>query len=172
MNQKKFQAGLAFTSVILLLIGLSIACGGGSSESDLKGKVGEKIKTDKFEITVSSVTPRNSVGGEFINQKAGQGAVFVVVNFNYKNVSKEPINSFSVPKVKIVDPNNVAYDQAFAASAAYATEINLDKKIASDINPGISQRDAEIFEVSKEIWSKAGWKLRIEADKNIEITIK
>jgi hypothetical protein len=72
MNQKKFQAGLAFTTVILLLIGLSIACGGGSSESDLKGKVGEKIKTDKFEITVSSVTPRNSVGGEFINQKRGQ----------------------------------------------------------------------------------------------------
>lgn len=171
MSKKRLQAGFAFTTVVLLLIVLSIACGG-SSEPDLTGRVGEKITTNKFEITISSVTPRYTVGGGFINEKAGEGAVFIVVNFNYKNISKEPVSTFRVPKIKIIDPNNVAYDAAIAASASYATENNFNKKIASDLNPGISQRDAEVFEVSKENWNKSGWKLRIEADKDILVTIK
>jgi len=50
--------------------------------------------------------------------------------------------------------------------------INLNKKVASNLNPGISQTDASVFEVSKEIWAKKGWKVRVSADKNIEITIK
>ena len=171
MIQKKIQAGFAFVTVLLVLIGLSIACGG-SSEPAKKGKIGEKISTEKFDIVVSSVNTRNSVGGEFFREKAGQGAVFVVVNFNYKNISKEPIGTFSMPSIKIVDPNNVSYDSATGASGAYATEINLDKKIASDLNPGITQRDADVFEVSKENWDKAGWKLIIKADNDVEITIK
>jgi hypothetical protein len=171
MIQKKIPAGFAFVTVLLVLIGLSISCGG-SSEPAKKGKIGEKISTEKFDIVVSSVNTRNSVGSEFFKEKASQGAVFVVVNFNYKNISKEPIGSFNTPTIKIVDPNNVSYDSATGASAAYATEINLDKKIASDLNPGITQKDAVVFEVSKESWDKAGWKLIIKADNDVEITIK
>jgi len=171
MSFKKIQAGFAFSTIVLLLISLAIACGG-SSEPAAKGKVGEKISTSKFDISVTSVTPRNSVGGEYFKEKAGQGAVFIVVNFNYKNISKEPIGSFSIPTLKIVDPNNVTYDSASGASIAYSSEINLDKKSLSDLNPGISQKDAEVFEVSKENWSKAGWKLLIDADKKIEVDIK
>lgn len=171
MIQKKIQAVFAFVTVLLVLIGLSIACGG-SSEPAKQGKVGEKISTEKFEIIVSSVNTRNSVGGQFFQEKAAQGAVFVVVTFSYKNISKEPIGSFSMPSVKIVDPNNVSYDSTTGASGAYATEIDLDKKIASDLNPGITQKDAEVFEVSKENWAKAGWKIIIKADNDIEITVK
>lgn len=171
MIHKKFQSGIAFCTVLVVLIGLAIACGG-SSEPAKKGKIGEKISTEKFEIVVSSVSTRNSVGGQFFKEKAGQGAVFVVVNFRYKNISKEPIGAFSMPSIKIVDPNNISYDAAIGASGAYVAEINLDKRIASSLNPGITQKDADVFEVSKEIWGKEGWKVRISADVNIEITIK
>ncbi|HOV09005.1 MAG TPA: hypothetical protein PK482_07825, partial [Spirochaetota bacterium] len=96
MIQKKFQSGISFFSVVLLLIALALACGG-SSEPDLQGKLNEAIKTDKFEVTVTSVTPRGWVGNEIFNEKAPAGAIFIAVIFNYKNISKEPISSFSVP---------------------------------------------------------------------------
>jgi len=80
----------------------------------------EAIKTDKFAVTVTSVTPRSWVGNEFLNEKAPTGATFIAVNFNYKNISKEPISSFSVPDVKLIDPNNVTYEPAVGASGYYA----------------------------------------------------
>lgn len=171
MIQKKIQSSIAFFTVVLLLIVLSIACGG-SSEPDLQGKLRETIKTDKFALTVQSVTPRNFVGNQFLNEKAPNGATFIAVNFNYKNISNEPISSFSMPDVKLIDPNNVTYEPAIGASSYYAAQINLNKKVASDLNPGITQSDASVFEVSKENWAKKGWKLRLSADKNIDITIK
>ncbi|MBP7498092.1 MAG: DUF4352 domain-containing protein [Bacteroidales bacterium] len=172
MVKTKIQSGFAFLAVVLVLIALAIACSGSStSEPDLVGKVGETINTGKFAITVSSVTSRNRVGNEYFNEKAPAGATFIAVNFNYKNISKEPISSFSVPDVKLIDPNNVTYEPAVGASGYYAAQINLNKKVASDLNPGISQRDAAVFEVSKEIWAQKGWKIRISADKNIDITI-
>jgi len=171
MSNKRLHAFFAFLSVVILLITLAIACGG-SDEAEMKGKLKQKINTEKFSLTVTSVASRSRVGGEYLNEKAPSGAIFVTVDFNYKNISKEPISSFQVPEVKLIDPNNVSYDQAIGATGYYATQKNLNKKIASDLNPGISQRDASVFEVSKENWSKKGWKLLITADKNIEIPIK
>lgn len=135
-------------------------------------KIGESIKTEKFDLKVSSVTTRVSVGGKYMNEKAADGAVFMIVNFSYKNITKEPIGSFSVPDVKVIDPNGTKYDEAAGATAYYQTEINLNKKAISDINPGITQKDATVFEVSKDLWKSKGWKLLVDADEDIEIQIK
>lgn len=135
-------------------------------------KAGDAIKTEKFEITVSSVTNRGSVGGEFMSEKAADGALFVVVNFKYKNITKEPITAFSMPDMKIVDPNGTEYDEASGATAYYQAEINLNKKAVSDLNPGITQKDAVVFEVSRDLWKSKGWKLIIDADEDIEVMVK
>ena len=135
-------------------------------------KVGDAIKTEKFEITVSSVTNRGSVGGEFMSERAADGALFVVVNFKYRNITKEPIGSFSMPDIKIIDPNGTEYDEAAGATAYYQTEINLNKKAVSDLNPGITQKDAVIFEVSRDLWKNKGWKLVIDADEDVEVMVK
>ncbi|HPS57629.1 MAG TPA: DUF4352 domain-containing protein [Spirochaetota bacterium] len=144
----------------------------GAQEQTSAWKVGDTIKTEKFEIKVSSVTNRGSVGGQYLSEKAPDGAVFVVVNFSYKNISKEPVTSFSMPEVKIVDPNGTAYDEAVAATGYYQTEIDLNKKSLSDLNPGITQKDAIVFEVSKDLWKSNGWKLVIDADEDLEVVIK
>lgn len=135
-------------------------------------KIGDSIKTEKFDLKVSSVTTRASVGGNFMNEKASDGAVFMIVNFSYKNITKKPINSFSVPDVKIFDPNGTEYDEAAGATIYYHAEINLNKKAISDINPGITQKDATVFEISKELWKSKGWKLVVDADEDIEFQIK
>lgn len=143
-----------------------------ASEDKVKWKIGDSIKSGKFDLKVSSVATRANVGGQFMNEKAADGATFLIVNFNYKNITKEPISSFSVPKVKIFDPNGTEYDEAAGATIYYQTEINLNKKAISDINPGITQKDATVFEVSRELWKNKGWKLVIDADEDFEIMIK
>jgi hypothetical protein len=143
-----------------------------ASEVKNSWKIGESIKTEKFDLKVNSVTVRSSVGGSYMNEKAADGAVFVIVNFSYKNITKEPISSFSVPDVNVIDPNGTKYDEASGATGFYQVEINLNKKAISDINPGITQKDATVFEVSKDLWKSKGWKLVVDADEDIEILIK
>jgi len=145
---------------------------GQKTSEGVKYKIGDLIKTDEFEIKISSATTRASVGEEYLREKAADGAVFLIVNFSYKNISKEPINSFGVPKVTVIDPRGTKYDDASGATSSYGMEINLNKKVLSDINPGITQKDATVFEISKDLWKTKGWKLLIDADKDIELDIK
>lgn len=173
-------------NIFITLVVLGIIGGGGEESKTVtantenktevvekaKWKIGDSIKTEKFELKVSAVNTKSRVGGEFLDEKAADGAVFLIVNFSYKNITKEPIGSFSVPSVKVIDPNGTKYDEAAGATAYYQTEINLNKKAISDINPGITQKDATVFEVSKELWANKGWKLIIDADDDIEIDIK
>jgi len=178
----KFYALNVFMTLVLLGIiggdsddGKTVSGSSGTEtevSEKVKWKIGDSIKTEKFDIKVSSVTTKASVGGSYLSEKAADGAIFIAVNFNYKNITKEPIGSSSVPEIKIFDPNGVEYDEASGATAYYQTEINLNKKIISDINPGISQKDAVVFEVSKDLWKNKGWKLVLDADEDIEIMIK
>ena len=143
-----------------------------STENKKQLKIGDQIKTEKFDLIVNSVTNRGSVGGEFLNEKASDGAIFVIVNFRYKNITREPVSAYNVPDVKIIDPNGTEYDEATGATIYYHTEINLNKKAVSDINPGITQKDAVVFEVSRDLWKSKGWKLIIDADEDIEVMVK
>ena len=175
--------------IILILLGI-ISSGGEESTTASSGndsskvaeqaaekqqaawKVGDVIKTEKFEITVTSVANRNSVGGQFMNEKPAEGGMFVVVNFKYRNITKEPISSFSMPDINIIDPNGTKYDEAAGATALYQADSNLNTKAISDLNPGITQKDAIVFEVARDLWKSTGWKLVIDADEDIEVQIK
>jgi len=174
-QHSRLMGSIAGISVLSLLIALALACGGEDAkpaQADLSGKVGEKITTGQYEITVPSVKARNAVGGAFLSEKPAEGGVFVVVHFSSKNTTSKPISSYELPSIKLIDPNNVSYDNATGAAAAYAGEANLDTKAFSDLNPGITQKDADVFEVSRELWNKPGWKIMVDADKDIAITVK
>ncbi|MCB1193856.1 MAG: DUF4352 domain-containing protein [Leptospiraceae bacterium] len=135
-------------------------------------KVGEVLKTEKFEITVVSVKERNQVGGQFLKEKPAEGALFIAVTMKVKNISSKPVSSFSQPRLKLIDPSGNKYDDASAASVHFKTEIESSGKTFSDINPGITVKLGEVFEVAKELWKKnKGWKLLIDADDNIEIPL-
>lgn len=170
MKSKNFKSVIAVLPILILFVLLGLACSD-SNEPQIQAKLNEKIATEKFEVTVTSVKSKTKVGTDFIEEVAPEGAVFVIIDFNYKNITDQPINSFSLPDIKIIDPNNAAYDEAIGASASYSTQMKLETKIASDLNPGIGQKDAAVFEVSKDIWAQKGWKMIIKADKNIEILI-
>ena len=124
--------------------------------------IGEAIPTDKLEITVSSVGEHDMVGGQYINEKASEGATLVVVDWKYKNVSEKPINAFSQPSIKLIDENGTEYNSDLGKSSTYAIEKDIDSKILSDLNPGITVNDAKVFEISKESFEKGEWKIQFK----------
>ena len=152
---------------------------GGDKEASKTGEknvktsyaVNDIITTDKFEITVTEIKTAKQVGGAYINTQPAEGGIYVIVNWEYKNISDAPISSFSTPTLKLVDKNNVTYDSDFEASTYYATEANLDSKALSDLNPGIKVKDAEVFEISEESYNAGGFSVKVDADKDFEIKV-
>lgn len=171
--------------IIIVLGGLGSLVGGGNkgdvttsnsasqkSDESPTYKVGDTIKTDKFEFVVISAEEKSKVGGEYFEKTPSSGGTYVAVKFKYKNISKEPINMFDFPSLNLVDSSGIKYDRDINASSSYATEVNLNEKILSDLNPGISVDGADVFEVSKESYDKDSWKIRIKADKEVNINLK
>jgi len=135
-------------------------------------KVGQTVKTDKFEITVTSVETKDKVGGEFFEAKPAEGGEYVVVEWKYKNVSKEPVGMFSKPSLKLVNPDDVTFEADLNATASYATEAKLSEKVVSDLNPGITVKAAEVFEVEKGSFDKATWMALIKADDDVSVSLQ
>ena len=146
----------------------SVSSGG---ENDKAYNIGDVITTDKFEIKVNSVETRKSVGGEYFSQTPSDGGVYVVVSYEVKNISDEPISAFLCPSVKLEDSGKITYDSDIGASSYYATEANLDTKIVSDLNPGITVKDAEVFEISEESYNAGGFSVYIDAGEKISVPI-
>lgn len=158
----------------IVIIGVLGSVFGGNDNADVsagnntisEANVGDVITTDKYEIVITDIQERNSVGNEYFKSSASEGGKYVVVSWRYKNISNEPISSFSTPTVVLVDGNGVTYKSDIDASGNYATEVNLDRKVFSDLNPGITVNDANVFEVSKEQYDVGGWKVKVDADKD------
>lgn len=132
--------------------------------------VGDVIKTKKYEIIVTNVNTTEEVGGEFLKKQPSEGGIYVCVDFTYKNISDSPISSFSFPSLKLVDSKGVKYSNDIEASSYYATEKDPDRKILSDLNPGITVTDNKVFEISKDQYESGSWTITV--DDNIKIKLK
>ena len=184
---KKFLKWGGIALVVIIVISAIAGSGGsdsnsGTSSSNQEQKqaelakiyaIKEPVASKNMELTVTSVSEKTSVGGQYLNEKASEGGTLVVVDWQYKNTSNEPIGTFSQPSIKLVDSNGVEYSSDGGKSASYATEIKLDRKILSDLNPGITVKDASVFEVSKESCAQGSWNVIIKADgKDYKIATK
>jgi hypothetical protein len=130
----------------------------------LTAKIGDVINTEDCETIILSAEERTSVGSDIFQEKPAGGGKYIAVIWQYKNITDKPISSFSVPELHLVDSNNVEYDTDIGASSAFATEMSIDTKIISDINPGITIKDVDVFEVSEEQYVKGGWKLKVSSN--------
>ena len=134
-------------------------------------KIGDSFRTKKFDIQIVQNTTMRAVGNYF-NLTASEGAIYVAIRFKYKNISTKPIGSFSKPRIKLKAPDSTEYDPDIGATSSYSTQLTLDEKIFSDLNPGITVSGASVFEVSKELFNPATWKMLIKADDNAEVAFQ
>lgn len=169
--------------ILLGIIGSAI--GGGSEETATGGrssapaaapakeekvyKVGEPVQADNVEITVTQFEEKDQVGNEYINKAVSEGGTFVAIQYKIKNISKKPIGMFDYPAVSLVDKEGTEYEADIDASSNYAVETNVDNaKIASDLNPGITVTDTQVFEVSKDSFAAGKWFIKV-GDEKVEL---
>lgn len=174
-----------YTIIILILIGIFASSGNNSNNSSLSNSssttsstqkqetiynIGDTITNGDYEITIQSVNEANKVGTQYLNSTPASGGIYVCVDFNYKNISSQPINSWKFPSIALVDSNNVEYSSDISASSYYATEKDPDRKVLSDLNPGITVTDNKVFEISSESYNQGEWYIIV--DKNVKIKVK
>lgn len=164
---------LSIIGAIILLFIIGSALGGGddaandtqkSSNNEEGAKetiynVGDVVKTDKLEVTVTKMEERSVIGDpDFLGKEASEGATLVAIQYKMKNVSDEPVGTFGYPTIKLMDEKGTEYDSDIEASSAYASETGIDNsKILSDLNPDITVTDTAVYEISKERFSSGQW---------------
>lgn len=167
---KKSKTGLIIGLVVLgvvIVAGLaSIANKGGSGGADKTGApapiaLNQPASVGGVEITVTSVSQVQRVGGQWVNAEAAPDGVLVVVNYTVKNTSDKPVSASDMPDLTLRDANGTVYKPDTGKTAAYATEANLTAKALSDLNPGLSITDAEVFEVSSKSFDPSKWAVMV-----------
>lgn len=179
-NKKPIYKKWWFWVVVAVIFISVVSNSGKNNEVSKKGEVttnqeqtyniGDVVATDKFEITVTGIKTANSVGVQYLSTSPAEGGIYVCVDFEYKNISDSSISSFSCPNIKLKDEKNT-YDSDINASSYYATQSDPNRKILSDLNPGIKVKDSKVFEISKEMYDKGGFSLLVDADKDFVVKL-
>ena len=169
---------LSFIGIIVALVIIGGALGGENEETATKTvntteaeaekvyAVGEVVPTDQLEVTVSKIEEKSLVGNQYVNKQASEGGIFVAIQYVMKNVSDEPVGMFDYPIIKLVDEKGTEYTSDIDASSNYAIETDIDNsKILSDLNPGISITDTEVYEISQESFASGQWFIEIDGQK-------
>jgi hypothetical protein len=124
--------------------------------------LGQAMNVGDAALTVEKVETRKRVGIEYGYENASEGGVLVVVHTAIKNTGSKPLAAYRVPQIKLIDPAGTEYKFDVAKSASYSMERgDLNAKVWSDLNPGITVRDAKVFEVSAEQFNPDTWTVGI-----------
>ena len=134
--------------------------GAPGEEARLPG-VGERVASGGLEFELSKVAQRERLGSELFESSAATGGIYLVIDWTYKNVSGKPMGAFSQPQLALVSPDGTEYEEDLGAAASYATEADLDEKILSNVNPGITVQTAAVFEVAESLLAENGWQAHI-----------
>jgi len=178
MAEKKKRGCIARTfllltaAVVVLVIIVSIASSGESEQAEpITARRGEMVQTKRFEISIQKLEMRDEVGNDFFNSSPAEGGVYVALKYKYKNISDEPIGSFSTPSAELVGPNGTGYSRDSGASSSFAVETEIDQKILSDLNPGIAVTTVDVFEISKEQISSGQWHIEISSTPKVVVPL-
>ncbi len=182
-DQRNFFMKHPVLYTILILIIIAVAGSSGSNDTgnttvtstgnqvqETVYNIGDAISNKKYEITIKNVSTATKVGSQYLNSQPAEGGIYVCVDFTYKNVSTEPISSWDFPTVELVDSNGVEYSSDVSASSYYATEKDPNRKVLSDLNPGITVTDNKVFEIAEESYNQGEWYLVV--DNNTKIKVK
>ncbi len=171
--------GLFFATLLLIGIGNYVYKNGNKStliskdtiESEKSIYVGDSFTTDNLQISITSAEAMSSIRSPLDTKIPAEGAIYIAIQSKYENISKKPLSSFENPTIHLIDPNGNKYDPDISATIIYASALNTNTntKTFSDLNPGISVNDGDVFEVSKKLFDMKTWKIRVEADDNFDV---
>jgi len=118
-----------------------------------------------FEFTVRSVEQRASVGS---STRAAAGETLVVVRYDFKNTSDEPVSRGGRPEMKLVDPQGRSY----ADDGAAGLSLTGLGDATSDTNPGTTARVSAVWRVDKAAFDAGGWTLVLATEPPLTFAFK
>lgn len=125
--------------------------------------IGQPTAIGDAVITIVSVETTDAVGSQYVRERASQGATYVVVNYTLRNNGNRPLSIFEAPDMDLVDGAGVRYDEDAGATSAYivANDEEIDANALSNLNPGVTTRDADVYEIATDRFNRATWQLAV-----------
>ena len=120
------------------------------------------FKSDYYEIKITSIEGESQVGKQSPKRKPQEGYTYVVVNYQFTNISGKPLAQYESPDFELIDNNKSKYAINFNGTYYYREEKNLDKFLDFDFNPGVTYKSAYVFEVPKKQFKAGGWDLIVK----------
>jgi hypothetical protein len=117
-------------------------------------QLGERFQLGDFAYVVNKVTARKSVGGQFVNEKASDGAIFLIVDYTIENLGRET-ETVLTDDFKIRDSQGRTFSPSSDANTALAMSGKSKDLIVSQLQPGLKKNMSTAFEVPEEA-AKAG----------------
>lgn len=127
--------------------------------ADTRPGHGKDFNTGRFLVNFDPVSFMNSIG----DTRPPNGAVYVIIKFNYKNISSKPISALSAPNFFLKDGAGTKYDGDVQAVIAWNLAYNTDEKVLSNINPRITIAGVAVFEIAREAILENGWSVYVDS---------
>ena len=86
------------------------------TSSETTYNVTDTILTSKIELNITRVRKLYSVGSKYLVVKPSEGAIYVAVDYKYKNITKEPLVYGYKPEVSLLNPDKAKYSADFNAT--------------------------------------------------------
>lgn len=131
--------------------------------------IGQAGSGNGYEITVTSVELRNSVGRAVVN-KAGPTETYVLVRYKLKNTSPRPMLSDERPIVTLLDAHGQTQAEDGAAGLMFAEDELGDAM--RDMNPNVSANRASVWKIAKAGFDKATWRVSVEGDPSLSFALQ
>ena len=141
----------------------------GQSENKKYAQFQETVEGGRISSAVLSVSTTQRAGvwifDEFIGETAQPGALFIVVEYEYTNISDGPIGSFNAPAVELVSPSGIEYKSDTGATAAEKQAREIEENFLSDLNPLITYRSLAVFEIAEQLYQEPDWEIKVKLDR-------
>ena len=170
----KSKIANSISSVLIISVAIIFAIGStdeGVPAKTVDTSLNETVTTPTVEFTFTSVEATRTVGGEFLKETAGEGATYIAVTYKYKNIGKKALGMWEKPSLTLHDAEGNEFDSDIGASVAFASRGEDDAKVISDLNPGLTANDSEVWEISEEFFLNGGWYIVAEAGDKIKIQL-
>ncbi|WP_375202098.1 TM2 domain-containing protein [Hyphococcus sp.] len=125
----------------------------------------EIVDGRRISASISGISITYRAGNEFIGEDAQPEALFVIVEYEYTNISDRPIGPFNSPDISLIAPSGAEYNSDNGATGLEMADRELNENALSDLNPMITYRSVELFEVAEGLFHQPGWIIKVELDR-------
>lgn len=175
-NWLAWVGGTAVVGLIGVFGALALASNSGNianngAANDPGATLAEEFKLGDLAVTVSSVEFTRFVGSGPFRQESSPTSVYLVVKYSYRNQGSQPLGIFETPRVSLIDERGVKYSPDIGAGAAHATEGSSNAKILSNVNPGVTVTESDVFEIESASAQNSSFHVVVEAGRHSAMVI-